>query len=397
MVAPRNRRRVYLDWNATTPPLIEVVDVMREVALASWANPSSIHGDGRAARAVVEDARAAVGRLTGADARDVVFTSGGTEANNLALRSVFPARLDEGPPPWLLTSRLEHPSVARVAEALEREGRARVLWVRATADGELDRDDLERALAERAGEVALVTAQAVNHETGVVQPLEDIARIARRAKARIHVDAIQAWGKVELGVPPAPVCAVPSAPAVPWDTVSVAAHKFRGPKGIGALVTRVGQRLSPVLLGGAQEKGMRPGTVDPALAAGFGVAATRALTGPERWQALAPRRDRLERALRSLARGPRTVGHVDRRVPHVSTLVWPGWIGAELVAALDLEGVSVSSGAACSAGTVEPSPVLEAMLGVADAARGVRASLGEGTSDDDVTFAIDAFRRVTER
>lgn len=394
---PSNRRRVYLDWNATTPPLAEVLDVMREVALSTWANPSSIHGDGRAARAVVEDARAAVGRLTGADARDVIFTSGGTEANNLALRSVFPPRGDEGPPRWLLTSRLEHPSVARVAEALEREGRARVYWVRATGGGELDRDDLERALAERAGEVALVTVQAVNHETGVVQPLDEVARLARRAAARIHVDAVQAWGKIDLAIPPVEVCAAPGAPVAPWDMVSVAAHKFRGPKGIGALVTRTGQRLHPVLLGGAQEKGTRPGTVDPALAAGFGVAATRALTAPDRWRRLGPLRDRLERSLLSFARPPRAVGRPDRRVPHVATLVWPDWVGAELVAALDLEGVSVSSGAACSAGTVEPSPVLEAMIGAADAARGVRASLGEATGDDDITFAIDAFRRVMER
>jgi cysteine desulfurase len=382
-------RRVYLDWNATTPPLAEVLEAMRDVASRTWGNPSSIHADGRAARAVVEDARAAVAQLAGGDARDVLLTSGGTEANNIAVRSAFGESGEgQGSPRWLLTSRLEHPSIARVAEALAQEGRARVRWLRVTPAGVVDLADLEAALAEAAGAAALVTVQAVNHETGVVQPVREVIALAHSASARVHVDAVQAWGRV-------PTCDLAGA-----DTSSLAAHKLRGPKGVGALVARPGLRLLPVLLGGAQERGIRPGTVDPVLAAGLGVAVRHALRGSMRYARIAPRRDSLERALLALGggeRAPRIAGDPRLRAPHVSTLLWPGWVGAELVAALDLEGISVSSGAACSAGTVEPSPVIAAMFSDAVAASSVRASLGEDTTDDDVTCAIASFERVLSR
>lgn len=367
--------RVYLDWNATTPPAAEVLDAMRDAAARAWANPASVHGDGRRARAVVEDARAEVAALGGVDPRDVVLTSGGTEANNLALRSAFAG----GEARVLVTSRLEHPSVTRVAEALEAEGRARVRWVAVTEAGTIDLRDLDRALGE--GAVALVTVQAVNHETGVVQPVAEVIARAHAAGARVHVDAVQAWGRVQV---------VEGA-----DTMALAGHKIRGPKGMGALLTRPGVRVLPVLLGGAQEKGVRPGTVDPVLAAGLGAAARRARTSAGAWANVAGKRDAIEAALVGI--GGRVVGDRGERAPHVSTLVWPGWLGAELVAALDLEGVSVSSGAACSAGTVEPSPVLAAMLGERDAARGVRVSLGEETTDEDVRVAVEAFERVIGR
>lgn len=363
--------RVYLDWNATTPPHPDVVRAMQEAIATSWGNPASIHADGRAARRVVEDARAEVAALTGTDPRDVLFTSGGTEANNLAVRSAIGARN------VIVTSRIEHPSVARVAEALEREGKARVRWLRVLESGVIDLEDLEKALAN---DVALVTAQAVNHETGVIQPVAEVARLAHAAGALVHVDAVQGWGKVD--VPPG------------WDTASVGPHKMRGPKGIGALAMRPGIKVAPVVLGGTQERGLRPGTVDPVLAAGFGACARRA--SPSKFAEIAKRRDALEGALVVLGGKPR--GDRSRRAPHVSLCTWDGWIGAELVAAIDLEGVSVSSGAACSAGTVEPSPVLKAMLGdVPDATRGVRASIGEATTDEDIAVAIEAFRKVIGR
>ncbi len=377
---------VYLDWNATTPPLPEVLDAMHDVAARAWGNPSSIHSAGRAARAAVEDARAAVGLLVDADPRDVLLTGGGTEANNIALRSAFPDVVAE--PRWLLTSRLEHASVTRVAEALEREGRARVRWLRVEPSGVIDLADVERALAETRLAVALVTVQAVNHETGVLQPVREVVALARAAKARVHVDAVQAWGKVDTN-------AVADA-----DTVSLAAHKIRGPKGIGVLVARAGTPLLPLVLGGPQEKGLRPGTGDAALAAGLGVAARRAIDGKVRYARIASRRDALETALLALLAGERQArraGDTERRAPHVSLLVWPRWQGAELVAALDLEGVNVSSGAACSAGTVEPSPVLAAMFGNADAESGLRVSLGDDTTDADVEQALAAFTRVLTR
>ncbi|MBS2016934.1 MAG: cysteine desulfurase [Deltaproteobacteria bacterium] len=382
--------RVYLDWNATTPPLPEALDAMRDAGATAWGNPSSIHGDGRAARSVVEDARAAVGELTGFDPRDVTLTAGGTEANNLAVRAAF-AGPPSGKPRWLLTSRLEHPSIAKVAAALEREGLARVRHVGVTRSGILDMEDLDRAIDAivRSGEeIGLVTVQAVNNETGIVQPFGEVIDRAHAAKARVHVDAVQGWGKVD------------TSPVAKADSASLAIHKLRGPKGIGALLTRASFVIPPILLGGSQERGIRPGTVDAVLASGLRVAALHARDGRERNARIAPLRDRLEAALLALdAPGGRArpVGDPSRRVGHVSQLVWPGWVGAELVAALDLEGISVSSGAACSAGTVEPSPVLHAMLGDDGATSGVRCSLGELTTTDDVDRAIAAFTRVVAR
>jgi cysteine desulfurase len=380
--------RVYLDWNATAPPCDEATAAMRDAAEVAWANPQSVHADGRAARGVVEAAREAVAALTGRDPRDVVLTSGGTEANNVALRSAFagePARSDVAERPALVTSRLEHPSIARVAEALETEGVARVVWLGVTPDGLVDLEALDAALDAGA---RLVTAQAVSHETGVVQPVREIVARCRARGVRVHIDAIQAWGRVVVeGVADA-------------DSASLAAHKLRGPKGVGALVTSPRLPLSPVLVGGAQEKGVRPGTVDPVAAAGLGAAARRA-TDTRAWSAIAPLRDRLETELAALgARSgvtPVFVGRGAPRAPHVSTSCWPSWSGAELVAALDLEGVSVSHGAACSAGTAEPSPALAAIVGMPLARSSVRVSMGETTTDDDVSFTLAAFARVLGR
>jgi cysteine desulfurase len=374
--------RVYLDWNATTPPRDEVLTAMEGAARTAWANPSSIHADGRAARAAVEDARAAVAMLVGVSPRDVTFTAGGTEANNLALRSLAAGAAGRG---TIVTSRIEHPSITRVAESLEREGKAKVRWLGVTPGGMIDLEDLARALEEiETDTVSVVTVQAVNHETGVLQPVADVVRLAHARGAKVHLDAVQGWGKID----------VPNG----WDTATVAPHKMRGPKGIGALAVREGVRIDPVLLGGSQEKGIRPGTVAPALAAGFGVAA--ALASPARWAEIAPLRDRLEAALLALdpPHGRAIVaGDRSRRAPHVTNMVWPGWIGAELVAALDLEGVSVSSGAACSAGTVEPSPVIGAMLGPELGIRAVRISLGDLTTEEDVARAVEALAVVLAR
>jgi cysteine desulfurase len=369
--------RVYLDWNATTPPLREVYAAMSRAARDAWGNPSSVHAEGRAARAVLEGAREAVGALAGVDPRDVVFTSGGTEANNLALRSAFVE-----PGGALITSRLEHPSVTGVAEALEREGRSRVRWVRVLRDGRLDLEDLDRALAE--GGARLVALQAVNSETGVVQPVAEALAACRRAGARLHVDAVQAFGRVDDAARAA-------------DTRSLAAHKIRGPKSIGALVTSSRATLAPVLQGGSQERGARPGTTDAVAAAGLAAAARHALTSVPRWQALAPMRDALEAVLVRMVPGARVNGASSPRAPHTSSIAFPGWRGPELVAALDLEGIAVSAGSACSAGTAEPSPVLLAMGDPEAAASSVRFSLGEETTEEEINQAIEAATRVLKR
>lgn len=358
---------IYLDWNATTPPHPAVLEAMARAAEESWGNPSSTHRIGRKARAGVEDAREKLAEICGVHARDVLFTSGGTEANNLALSDAV----------GLALSRLEHPSVTRVAEQLEQRG-VPVGWVSVPTSGRIDPEDYRQAL-ERLPRGSLAVLMAANHETGVLQPLEQVALIAHSLGATLHVDAVQALGKL---------------PPESWrfaDSMAVAAHKIRGPKGVGALAFRGSKTPKPVLLGGSQERGLRPGTIDPIAAAGFLAALEHSAQGPARYAELSALRDDFERAFAPLSA---VNGGEVARLPHVSNLSFPGLSGDELVAALDLLGVCVSSGSACSAGTTEPSTVISAMLGRERAREAVRVSLGETTGSAQICAAKDAFRRV---
>jgi cysteine desulfurase len=360
---------IYLDWNATTPPHPAVLAAMEAARSVAWGNPSSVHGAGRRARALVDDARSAVAALAGRDPRDVIFTGSGTEANNLALAG---ARL-------LVTSRLEHPSVTRVAEEHERAG-GEVRWLPVAPDGCVSAGAVEEALAGTSG--ATLAVAAVNHETGVVQPLPAIAEVAKQRGARLHVDAVQAVGRVRPEL---------------WrhgDSFAIAAHKLRGPKGIGALIVSPGWVPRPVLRGGAQERGLRPGTQDAVAAAGFAAAVARIEESVRRYGALEAERDGLERALADIAL---VNGAGAARAPHVSSLAFQGGRSAELAAALDLEGVRVSSGSACSAGTSEPSQVIAAMHGAERALATLRVSLGEETTSAEVAGFLQALRRVLAR
>ncbi|MCS6898897.1 MAG: cysteine desulfurase family protein [Myxococcales bacterium] len=376
---------VYLDHNATTPPHEDVLAAMHRAWSTGWANPSSLHRAGRQARRLVEEAREAVAALAGLHPRDVTFTSGGTEANNLAIERPF--RLgDRG---LLLTSRLEHPSLLACAEDLERRG-VRVHWIEPLPGGHLPLDAFASVLARREpGEPTLLATHAVHHETGAIQPIPELAALAESHGAQLHVDAVQAAGRID--------------PAL-WrgaHSVALAAHKLRGPKGIGALVTRPGLPLHPLLRGGSQERGFRPGTLDPIAAAGFAVAAHRALHGgPERYATLRPLRDALEQ--KAVAEAARLGIQIDLtgrepRAPHVAHLLVAGWRGDELVAALDLEGICVSSGSACSAGTAEPSPAIAALVGIERARSALRVSLGETSTMDDVAAFLKALQRVLGR
>lgn len=343
---------------------------MRAAEEQAWANPSSVHRAGQRARAELDRARAAIAELVGFDARDVLLTSGGTEANNIALASLG----GDG----LVTSAVEHPSVLRAASRLG----AAVADVDET--GVVTVEAVEAAAAHLDA-VRLLSIQVVNHETGVVQPVAALAEWAHARGALLHVDAVQAVGKI------APCWAGA-------DLITVAAHKIRGPKGIGALVHRPRIKLDAQMAGGEQEKGLRPGTQSPALAAGFRVAVQRA--DPQRYAALGELRDALESQLMKLARTLHIEAHVNGsgpRVPHVSNQSWMRWRGAELCAALDLEGIAISSGAACSAGTAEPSAVIRAMLGEARAASAIRISLGEPTTQIEIDTTRVAFERVLAR
>ncbi|HEY4106053.1 MAG TPA: cysteine desulfurase family protein, partial [Polyangiaceae bacterium] len=357
----------YLDWNATTPPHPSVLAAMERASREAWANPASVHGLGRRARALVEDTREKLADICAVNPRDVLLTSGGTEANNLALSRA----------PGVALSRLEHPSVTRVAEALAERG-VPVEWVKALPNGRVEPASFRVAL-ERLPRGAVAALMAANHETGVLQPIEEVALIAHELGASLHVDAVQALGKL---------------PPERWrfaDSMAVAAHKIRGPKGIGALAFRGLNTPRPVLLGGSQERGLRPGTVDPVAAAGFLAALERSETGPLRYRALAPLRDLFEQ---TFARAAQVNGAQAERLPHVSNLSFAGHSGDELVAALDLLGVCVSSGSACSAGTTEPSMVIGAMLGRERARAAVRVSLGDDSTNEQVQAAITGFQRV---
>jgi cysteine desulfurase len=327
-------------------------------AAGLWANPASAHALGRAARSVIEGARERLAEVLSVHPRDVVFTSGGTEANNLALHQAS----------LLVTSRLEHPSVVKIAEQLEPFGRTR--WLPVRAHGRVEPADVAAALVD-APSGTWVSVAAANHETGVIHPIAEIAAVARRGGARLHVDAVQALGKMEL---------MDLAGA---DAVSVCAHKIRGPKGIGALAWRHGAAPTPFLRGGAQERGLRPGSQDAVLAIGF----QAALEGldVEAHRAVAELRNRIERWL--AARGS-VNGDVEHRLPHVTNVSVNGWRADELIAALDLRGVCVSAGSACSAGTVEPSPVITSMLGRDRSLGAVRISLGVETTEREVETAL---------
>ncbi|HMA92802.1 MAG TPA: cysteine desulfurase family protein [Polyangiaceae bacterium] len=362
---------VYLDWNATTPIHPDVIEEMTECARKCWGNPSSVHWYGRLARERIEQARAELGQYFGAHPRDVLFVSGGTEANNLAL-------LDA---PALVTSLLEHPSVTHAARELVRRGRV-VRWLKINASGTIDVASLAECL-EGMPPGTVVAVQAVNHETGVIQPLPEVAEITRNRNAWLHVDSVQALG-----------CLPPDTFAQ-GDSFSIAAHKIRGPKGIGALLWRCGRRApTPLFFGGSQQRGLRPGTPDPVACVGFHAAFRGAMKKLGERNRLTAMRDRLELQVRSCAE---TNTGAAPRVGHVSSLFVPGWRGDELVAALDVEGICVSSGSACSAGTAEPSPVILAMHGPERALGTIRISIGECTTDSDVDRACSALQRITSR
>ncbi len=357
---------IYLDYNATTPPHPLVLEAMQRAVRDAWGNPSSVHAAGRRARAVLEETREQVAEICEVHPRDVLFCSSGTEANNLALRSA----------PGIATSRIEHPSVVRVAELLAGQGRP-VEWLPVPPSGRIEPEAVAEALAKLpVGSV--VALMAANHETGVIQPVSGVAGLVHEKGGRLHVDAVQAVGKL---------------PPEEWrmaDSIALAGHKMRGPKGIGVLAWR-GPAPEPVLLGGSQERGLRPGTPDAVLAAGLGAALRLALEGPERYRELGPLRDQLESELSPFAQPN---GADAPRLPHVSNQSFRGWRGDELVAALDLEGVRVSSGSACSAGSSEPSAVISAMLGRERGLSALRVSLGDGVDREQVRRAIEAFFRV---
>jgi cysteine desulfurase len=370
--------RIYLDWNATTPLRPEA----REAMAAAWelsGNPSSVHAEGRQARRLIEDARAAIAASVGAQPRNVVFASGGTEANALALAPAL-RRGTGAPAGRLLVSAIEHASVLGggrfPAEAIGIVG--------VTRSGLLDLDQL-RAMLER-GPPALVSVMLANNETGAVQPVAEAGEIVHAAGGLLHVDAIQALGKIPFNIN-----------GLNADLVTLSAHKIGGPKGVGAVVLADGLLgLEPLLRGGGQELGRRAGTENVAGIAGFGAAAKAAMAIREgdaiRLESL---RNRLENGLRLSSDVIVFSGEV-ARLPNTTLFTVPGLKAETAVIGFDLAGIAVSSGSACSSGKVQPSHVLEAMGFGPELAQGaVRLSLGWSTSEADVNRCLEAWLKLS--
>jgi len=363
----------YFDHNATTPVAPPVLDEMRTCLAEVYGNASSIHYFGQAAKERLELARRRVAALLGAPSKDIVkeivFVSGGTEADNLAIRGTVLASSVKVP--HVITSAIEHPAVLNTCAQLQREGVA-VDYVRVGASGVVDPEDVRRALRP---ETVLVTIMHANNELGTIQPVREIAAIAREAGVRMHCDGVQAAGRIPINVDDLGV-----------GLYSISAHKFYGPKGAGALYVRKGTELAPILFGGHHERDRRAGTENVPVLSAMGVAAA---TLPQ--VDLAPLRDRLEQGVLDRVPDARVNCAGSPRIPNTSNLCFDFIEGEPLVISLDLRGFAISSGSACSSGAVEPSHVLRA-IGLTDvqARSSIRISLGASNTVEQVDALTDA-------
>ena len=353
---------VYLDYNATAPARPEVIDAIADTMALGPTNPSSVHAQGREARRRVEKARNEIATLVRARADQVVFTMGGTEANNLVLSGCGSSRI--------LVSAVEHAAVLRTAIAKGQD--ADIIPV--SNDGVVDLCALERMLKVDPA-VTLVSVMAANNETGILQPIAEVVDIARRYGAKVHTDAVQAAGKITLDFPS-------------WDVdfLTLSAHKIGGPQGVGAVVCRECDMLRPIIIGGGQERGLRAGTENVAGIVGFGVACRIAMSEAQQANgSMAALRDKMEETLREEVPRINIFGVGMARLPNTSSLTMPGVRNDKQVMAFDLAGVAVSAGSACSSGKIESSHVLEAMgVDINEAITTIRVSLGAKTTKSDL-------------
>jgi cysteine desulfurase NifS len=374
----RPQRRIDLDNNATAPVADEVREAMLPFLGAQGGNPSSLHAYGRAAKVAIEEARRNVARLINARPRRMVFTGGGSEADNLAIKGV--ALAARAPGTHVITSVIEHPAILQSCRFCERWG-IDVTYLPVDPDGLVDLADLDRALRDG---TTLVSIQLANNEVGTIQRVKELAALAHARGVLFHTDAVQAVGRIPVEVEDLGV-----------DLLTLAAHKFRGPKGVGALYVKAGVTLEPLIHGGSQEGGQRAGTENVAGIVGMGHAAGLALQSVAAAPDVARLRDELERAVCTLVPGARVNGHRLRRLPNTLNVTLPGLRGESVVVALDQHGVSLSSGSACRAGSPEPTHVLLAMGRTREESHcSVRFSLSSRTTADDVAQTATALAHV---
>jgi cysteine desulfurase len=375
--------RIYFDHNATTPVDPTVGETIVRVMTEEFGNASSVHHFGQRAKAVLDDARSSVAALLGAEPSEIVFTSGGTESDNFALRGVAEA-LEPTGRRHLIASSIEHEAVLVTLRALARRGwRTSLLPV--DASGIVKPDALAEALTD---DTAIVSVMHANNEIGTIQPIAELARLAHARGALFHTDAVQSIGKIPVDVR-----------ALGVDLLSLSAHKFNGPKGAGALWIKRGARVTAILTGGKHERSRRAGTENVPAIAGLGVAARLATkkvtTDAPRLAAL---RNRLEDAILERVPGTAINGDREPRVPNTSNISFEAVEAESLLIALDLEGIAVSTGSACSSGTLEPSHVLRAMgLPSPRTQNSIRLSLGAGNTDAEVDFVVSKLPAIVEK
>lgn len=373
---------IYLDHNATTPLHPRVLDAMEPYLKEYHGNPSSLYRPGREAKTAVENARSRIAHCLGCSPSEIVFTAGGTEADNLAIRGIAHAR--KSPGNHIVTSSVEHHAVLHTCKALEEDG-YRVTYLPVRKDGRVDPDEVARNLTP---ETTLVSIMLANNETGAINPVEDIAKIAAERGVLFHTDAVQALGKIPIQIQ-----------TLGADVAAFAGHKIYGPKGSGFLYVKQGTPIAPAITGGSHEYGLRAGTENVAGIVGLAEAVVLASSTLEseakRLEAL---RHRLETGISERLSGVRVNSSSAPRVPNTSNFSFQGVDGESIVLALDLEGICVSTGSACSTGDPEPSHVLLAMgLSAREAQGSIRISLGKDTTEAEIDSTVDSLVGAVER
>lgn len=375
-------KRIYLDSNATTPMRPEVSAAMIRAFSEDFGNPSSIHWFGQQAKSLLDEARQQVARLIHAEPSEIVFVSGGTEADNLAIRGVAEVQKAKGR--HIITSTIEHHAVLHTCKDLEKQG-WNVTWLGVSHDGLVDPEDVRRAVRP---DTVLITIMHANNEIGSIQPIAEIGAIAQEADVYFHSDGVQSTGKIPVDVKLLKV-----------DLYSISAHKIHGPKGVGALYVRKGTVLRPVMTGGGHERNRRSGTENVAGIVGFGQAAKMAREGFEAETArMRQLRDRLESGLKARIPHIRINAENAPRLPNTSNMMVDFAEGEGLVISLDLKGVAVSTGSACSSGSLEPSHVLTAIGKTPDEAHGsLRFSLSAMNTTEEVDYVLEVLPAIVER
>ncbi len=374
--------KIYLDHSATTRTDEDVATAMLEYMTGNYGNPSSVHSFGRSARKAVEEAREKAAKAIGAEPNEIIFTSGGTEADNLAVRGVAYANKKRGN--HIITSSIEHHAVLDACKALERDG-FQVTYVPVDEDGMVNIEDIRNAITDQ---TILISIMHANNEVGTIQPIREIGALARAKGVFFHSDTVQSVGKIPVDVNELNI-----------DLLSISAHKFYGPKGIGCLYMRKGVRMLPISFGGSQERKRRPGTLNVPGIAGFGLAIEKAVGSLDEQAAFQARlRDKLIKEITARVEDVKLNGHPTERLPNNVNLSFRYIEGESLLLSLDMKGIAASSGSACTSGSLDPSHVLLALGLSHEIAHGsLRMTLGKDNTEEEIDYVIKVLPEIVER